>query len=1033
MRVGFRAFLALLGVFAVALAVTLAGRDGARATVTIDSVAVDADTTGNTATFVQAVDECASLAAPGNTTTIDVVLNQTVDNGLGSFGFDFVYDPAVIKVIQAQDNLLLASGGSFIPFDPQDPVPDTDGDFRIDLADLSTNYESGPGVFARFTVQAVGTGITTLNLANNTQGEGVPPTIGDKDAVAYDVLPAQGATLAVGLPCHGQADLQANAPVITAPSSAGLGTPFDVTVSGSIQNNGPSSPANADTTVRLSTPADCTADGGNQHVIQDTSVAAGPPVALPDQTFSVTCASPSFHTFAATITVSSDDPSSSDTTPGNNQASSDPATLAVLANADLSVSALTLSTSQLTPTPMAGISFHVDALVPVTNNGPAGPVSVKGLATITAPSDCGVYSPVTDEFVVSPAASETLNVEASFLVSCQNPGDHSFSVAASVSANDIHVTDAPGNNSGSGSMTATLKVGACGDDPNPAGNLIQNLSPQLLLLISSLTATGTPVDDSLKLQLDCQFHMNLTDQAKTPIDDCPVGLINEEPCTANLPLSIDLTGGSPGATPTVRLNPIGVTFLPADFDWAGDTEVPNGTTSGSADFGIRTDAGLLLNGIPCGVDVIFPPTAGYEGGIQGNVPESNNTADLTNPNVWPNDLNAERALVESSFSVPLLGTAIQLWSRTIVPLHVADQKIPTNILTWKITNPAFQAITGALWVVVPFPGDAVGPDPAGSIGGDPDADDPAAPTFPLTYCLPHHVTMTFSGMAGSTVFLSCHAPGSPMAWNLVDPDAMNVTGDEGPRSDTSTCSLDADGDGLSANAETYWGTNALSTDSDSDGVQDGPDNCKTLANPGQADYDHDGFGDPCDPDVDGDGVSNGTDACPSTALGVPVGSNGCSAAQVDSDGDGFCNPNALGTGPGPCTPGDNCPNTANPDQADGDGDGLGDACDGCPTIEQHWTVPNGDSDCDGFTNTSEQFVGTNPNSMCPANGSDDVWPADFNRDKHINVLDVSSFSSRFNHTSADGLYGVRFDFNGDSTINVLDVSQMSQFFNKSCG
>jgi hypothetical protein len=36
-------------------------------------------------------------------------------------------------------------------------------------------------------------------------------------------------------------------------------------------------------------------------------------------------------------------------------------------------------------------------------------------------------------------------------------------------------------------------------------------------------------------------------------------------------------------------------------------------------------------------------------------------------------------------------------------------------------------------------------------------------------------------------------------------------------------------------------------DTDSDGVPDTPDNCPTVANPDQADSDHDCIGDACDP------------------------------------------------------------------------------------------------------------------------------------------------------------------------------------------
>ncbi len=81
-------------------------------------------------------------------------------------------------------------------------------------------------------------------------------------------------------------------------------------------------------------------------------------------------------------------------------------------------------------------------------------------------------------------------------------------------------------------------------------------------------------------------------------------------------------------------------------------------------------------------------------------------------------------------------------------------------------------------------------------------------------------------------------------------------------------------------------------------------------------------------DSDGDGVDNGLDNCPNTA----------NANQADADGDGRGDA---------C---DNCPNTANPDQADSDGDGKGNACDNCPNIAN---ADQADSDGDGRGNACD--------------------------------------------------------------------------------
>jgi hypothetical protein len=90
--------------------------------------------------------------------------------------------------------------------------------------------------------------------------------------------------------------------------------------------------------------------------------------------------------------------------------------------------------------------------------------------------------------------------------------------------------------------------------------------------------------------------------------------------------------------------------------------------------------------------------------------------------------------------------------------------------------------------------------------------------------------------------------------------------------------------------------------------------------------------DSCGNDPDGDGVLNPADNCPVDA----------NPDQADNDGDGLgdaCDPdddddNVL-------DPGDNCPVDANPDQAEHDGDGQGDACD--PDDDNDGAADGGDN------------------------------------------------------------------------------------------
>jgi len=107
----------------------------------------------------------------------------------------------------------------------------------------------------------------------------------------------------------------------------------------------------------------------------------------------------------------------------------------------------------------------------------------------------------------------------------------------------------------------------------------------------------------------------------------------------------------------------------------------------------------------------------------------------------------------------------------------------------------------------------------------------------------------------------------------------------------------------------------LSPDKDNDGVPDGMDNCPDVANKDQVDSDGDGVGDVCDSPDCGNATKEGDEECDD---GNKIKGDGCEpdcTVSKDSDGDKVYDSV------------DNCPSVANPDQADLDGDGIGDVCD----------------------------------------------------------------------------------------------------------
>ncbi len=107
--------------------------------------------------------------------------------------------------------------------------------------------------------------------------------------------------------------------------------------------------------------------------------------------------------------------------------------------------------------------------------------------------------------------------------------------------------------------------------------------------------------------------------------------------------------------------------------------------------------------------------------------------------------------------------------------------------------------------------------------------------------------------------------------------------------------IDSDGDGVGDNSDAFPNNPSETVDSDGDGVGDNADAFPQNAYE-QQDSDGDGVGDNTDAfpndsseslDNDGDGVGDLNDLCSNTIQDAEVDGNGCSLAQLDSDGDGY--------------------------------------------------------------------------------------------------------------------------------------------------
>ena len=87
-----------------------------------------------------------------------------------------------------------------------------------------------------------------------------------------------------------------------------------------------------------------------------------------------------------------------------------------------------------------------------------------------------------------------------------------------------------------------------------------------------------------------------------------------------------------------------------------------------------------------------------------------------------------------------------------------------------------------------------------------------------------------------------------------------------------------------------------------------------------------------------------------------------------------------------------------------------------------------DTDKDGFTDTKELFMGTDPNKVCGVN----AWPPDIDGDQAVTILDMTNAANSYNTKIGDPKYNKRYDMDTDGAITIADLNIIASYFLQRC-